>query len=60
MAKSFSDSFSIPGFSPMFRLDRRDGRRAGGVALFTSMSIVAKRRFDLERNATALNSSGSK
>ena len=49
-----SDSFSIPGFSPMFRLDRRDGRRAGGVALFTSMSIVAKRRFDLERNGIEL------
>jgi hypothetical protein len=45
-----SDLFNIPGFSPMFRLDRSDGRRAGGVSLFTSLSIVAKQRFDLERN----------
>ena len=44
-----SDLFSIPGFSPMFRLDRSDGRKAGGVAQFTSLSIVTKRRFDLER-----------
>ena len=44
-----SDLFSISGFSPMFRLDRSDGRKAGGVALFTSLSIVTKRRFDLER-----------
>ena len=35
-----SDLFNIPGFSPMFRLDRSDSRKAGGVALFTSLSIV--------------------
>lgn len=49
-----SESLHIPGFSPMFRLDRSDGRRAGGVALFTSSSIVAKRRIDLERNGIEL------
>ena len=37
-----SDLFNIPGFGPMFRLDRSDGRKAGGVALFTSLSIVTK------------------
>jgi hypothetical protein len=27
-----SDLLCIPGFSPMFRRDRNNGRRAGGVA----------------------------
>lgn len=47
---------NIPGFNPiMLRLDRSDGRRAGGVSLFTSLSIAAKRRFDLERNGIELS-----
>ena len=32
----------------MIRLDRRDGRRAGGVALYVSDSLATKRRPDLE------------
>ena len=43
-----SDSFSIDGFSQIYRLDRCDGRRAGGVALYISSSFATKRRFDLE------------
>jgi hypothetical protein len=38
--------FSI---SKVFRLDRSNGRRAGGVALYISSSLVAKRRLDLEK-----------
>ena len=34
-----SDLFNIPGFSPMFRLDRSDGRRARGVSLFISFLL---------------------
>ena len=49
-----SGLFNIPGFSPTFRLDRSDGRRARGVSLFTSLSIAAKRRFDLERDGIEL------
>ena len=44
-----ADSLQIPSFSPMFRLDRSNGRRAGGVALYISSSLVAKRRLDLEK-----------
>ena len=43
-----SDSLSIDGFSQIYRLDRCDGRRAGGVALYISSSFASKRRFDLE------------
>jgi hypothetical protein len=43
-----SDSLSIGGFSQIYRLDRCDGRRAGGVALYISSSFASKRRFDLE------------
>ena len=45
-----SESFSIPGYCPLIRLDRRDGRRAGGVALYVSDSLAKKRRLDLETN----------
>lgn len=45
-----SDLLFIPGFSPMFRLDRSDGRRAGGVALYTSSIFASKRRKDLEHS----------
>ena len=44
------DLLSIPGFSPMFRLDRSDGRRAGGVALYISSDYLSKRREDLEHS----------
>ena len=44
-----ADSLQIPSFSPMFRLDRSNGRRAGGVALYISSSLVAKRKLDLEK-----------
>ena len=40
-----------PGFNQLFRLDRSDGRRAGGVALYTSCPIVAKRMLHLENLA---------
>ena len=43
-----SESLSIPGYCPLIRLDRRDGRRAGGVALYVSDSLAKKRRLDLE------------
>ena len=43
-----SDSFSIPGYCPLIRLERRDGRRAGGVAFYVSDSLATKRRLDLE------------
>jgi hypothetical protein len=44
-----ADSLQIPSFSPMFHLDRSNSRRAGGVALYISSSLVAKRRLDLEK-----------
>ena len=44
------DLLCIPGFSPMFRLDRKDGRRAGGVALYVSSSLASIRRNDLEHD----------
>jgi hypothetical protein len=34
------DLLCIPGFSPMFTLDRKDGRRAGGVALYCTFLLV--------------------
>ena len=34
----------------MIRLDGRDGRRAGGVALYVSDSLATKRRLDLEKS----------
>jgi hypothetical protein len=43
-----SDALCIPGFSPMFRLDRKDGRRAGGVALYVSSNLASKICQDLE------------
>ena len=46
-----SNQLHIPGFSQLFRLDRHDGRRAGGVALYTLCSIVAKRMLHLENFA---------
>ena len=41
--------FDIPGFHPLIRLGRSDGRRAEGVALYVS-SEFAPRRLDLETN----------
>ena len=35
-----SDSLNIQGFAPIIRLDRQNGRRAGGVALYISSSIA--------------------
>ena len=43
-----SDSLNIQGFAPIIRLDRQNGRRAGGVALYISSSIAYRRRLDLE------------
>lgn len=43
-----SETLDIPGFGPMFRLDRQDGRRGGGVAPYISSTIAARRRSDLE------------
>ncbi len=43
-----SDTLNIQGFAPIIRLDRQDGRRAGGVALFLSSNIACKQRLDLE------------
>ena len=43
-----SDLFRIPGYCPLFRLDRSDGRHAGGVGLYVSSEFVPKRRRDLE------------
>ena len=43
-----SDLFHIPGYCPLFRLDRSDGRRAGDVGLYVSSEFVPKRRLDLE------------
>ena len=45
-----SDLLCIPGFSPMFRRDRNNGRRAGGVALYISSNFASKRRNDLEHS----------
>jgi hypothetical protein len=38
----------------MFRLDRNNGRKAGGVSLFTSLSILANRRLELDQNGLEL------
>ena len=40
--------FDIPGFCPLIRLDRSDGRRAGGVAMYVSSEFAPRRRFDLK------------
>ena len=40
----------IPGFHPLIRLDRSDGRCAGGVALYVSSEFAPRRRSDLETN----------
>ena len=42
--------FDIPGFRPLIRLDRSDGRRAGGVAMYVLSEFAPRRRFDLETN----------
>ena len=42
--------FDIPGFCSLIRLDRSDGRRAGGVALYVSSEFAPRRRFALETN----------
>ena len=42
-----SDCLQIPGYNPIIRLDRRQ-RMGGGVAFFTTNSLVIKRRLDLE------------
>ena len=43
-----SELFDIPGYCSLFRRDRLDGRRAGGVGLYVSSDFVPKRRRDLE------------
>ena len=45
-----SDLLCIPGFSPMFRRDRNNGRRAGCVALYISSNFESKRRNNLEHS----------
>ena len=40
--------FNIPGYCPLIRLDRLDGRRGGGVAMYVSSEFVPSRRYDLE------------
>ena len=42
--------FDIPGFCPLTRLDRSDGRCAGGMAMYVSSQFAPRRRFDFERN----------
>ena len=42
--------FDIPGFRPLIRLDRSDGRRAGGVALYVSSEFAPRRGLHLETN----------
>ena len=42
-----SDCLQIPGYNPIIRLDRLQ-RTGGGVAVFTTNSLVVKRRLDLE------------
>ena len=42
--------FDIPGFRPLIRLGRSDGRRAGGVVLYVSSEFAPRRRLDLETN----------
>ena len=42
-----SDCLQIPGWNPIIRLDRHQ-KMSGGVAFFTSNSLVVKRRLDLE------------
>ena len=48
-----SDSFVIPGYNQIIRLDR-EGRMGGGVAFFTSESLVVKRHEELEINGFEL------
>jgi hypothetical protein len=43
-----SSLFTISGYCPLIRLDRSDGRRAGGVAVYVTSAIPIKRRSDLE------------
>ena len=43
-----SELFDIPGYCSLYRRDRLDGRRAGGVGLYVSLDFVPKRRRDLE------------
>ena len=42
-----SDSFAIPGYSTIIRRDRV-GRMGGSVAIYTSDSLIIKRRLDLK------------
>jgi hypothetical protein len=39
-----NDLLSIPGYCPLIRLNRSDGRRSGGVAVYVTTSIAVKRR----------------
>lgn len=43
-----ADSLSVSGYQ-LFRSDRNDGTKGGGVALYVSESLKARRRGDLER-----------
>ena len=43
----FSDCLQIPGYGPIIWLDRHQ-RVGGGVALKTAISLVVKRRLNLE------------
>ena len=43
-----SNLFSIPGYYPLIRLDRSDGRQAEGVAVYVTSAISVKCQNDLE------------
>ena len=43
-----SELFDIPGYCPLYRGDRLNGRRAGGVGFFVSSDFAPKDRRDLE------------
>ena len=45
-----NELYNLPGYYPLFRLDRSDNRRAGGVALYVASEFAPKRRFDLENS----------
>ena len=43
-----SELFDIPGYCPLYRWDRSEGRRDGGVGLYVSSDSAPKRWRDLE------------
>ena len=37
-----NELYNLPGYYPLFRLDRSDNRRAGGVALYVVMNLLPR------------------